>query len=607
MKPVCIDAHIDGDFSATFERVVRDVCEEIGTPRALAVWLLFSNGEHNQLLALEMCHSSYTSLSAFSDDYLVTSFLKKYPGLKTGLDLKAEAMRKFYEAEAKCERTNRELDQRLQANARANQILWAAREKCHRWLPSLSKALPLIFQKVKWGNGVTSAAKGSSLSAYRKFQVNLEASADLIAAGVHNFVNSIPAWSTYHTSGNPDSPASVTRFAFKSVPGNVVTTVPKNAKTDRTIAVEPHVNAFLQRGIGVFLRDVLKDHGCDLRSQERNQRLAQQGSLDGSLATIDLSAASDSISDELVRYLLPTEWYDLLTACRSKFYRSGSEWRAYHKHSSMGNGYTFELETLMFLTISLSVCQHLELPRNNVSVYGDDIIVPTDAYDVLVEVLEIAGFSTNIEKTFRDGPFRESCGKDYFNGVNVRPFFAREKLTSIPALYRLANNLRRYGAMRCADMGIDARFKRAWKRLFFACSPRFRHRIPDGVGDDGFIGSFDECRPSIDVRKDRHCQRILFRTTGIGFRSRKGLKNSRCLSVASALYEMDRKEWFPSDQLTGGTLDIIDNRFVIELLSGLTDQLSAPLDRTKFDYKGDGHWYERTIRFTEWSAVGGWV
>lgn len=93
------------------------------------------------------------------------------------------------------------------------------------------------------------------------------------------------------------------------VPGNSVIAVPKNFKTDRTIAKEPCMNIYVQLGIGRAIRRRLLGCGVDLNDQTRNQRAAREGSITGELATVDLSMASDTLAYEVVRWLLPNDWW----------------------------------------------------------------------------------------------------------------------------------------------------------------------------------------------------------------------------------------------------------------------------------------------------------
>jgi hypothetical protein len=204
---------------------------------------------------------------------------------------------------------------------------------------------------------------------------------------------------------------------------NKLSFVPKTAKTHRVIAVEPLLNSVLQSGVDNVMRKKLLRHGYDLTDQGKNQRLAQIGSRDGTLATMDLSAASDSISIELARILLPWDWFDLLNRLRSPSYKLDGKLHRYEKFCSMGNGFCFPLETLIFASaLRASVHEVGEKDRTH-AVYGDDIIVPTAAYDDLKQLLNYLGFTTNELKSFKEGPFRESCGADWYEGQDVRPVY----------------------------------------------------------------------------------------------------------------------------------------------------------------------------------------
>jgi len=215
--------------------------------------------------------------------------------------------------------------------------------------------------------------------------------------------------------------------------------------TDRPIAIGPTVNVLLQKGIGNFIRSKLKRIGLDLRrSQTKHRELAKKASIDGSLATVDLRSASDTISWRAVIDLLPFDWFDMLDKCRSKEYCIDGNWYPYQKFSAMGNGYTFELETLIFYSLAFSVTKYLGLDTNDVSVYGDDIILPNEATPLLYRVLESFGFMINKEKSFCSGPFRESCGGDFFSGTDVRGFYVKERL-SLRDIVRFRNYLYRSG------------------------------------------------------------------------------------------------------------------------------------------------------------------
>jgi hypothetical protein len=87
----------------------------------------------------------------------------------------------------------------------------------------------------------------------------------------------------------------------------------------------------------------------------------------------------------------------------------------------MGNGATFAIETLVFA----SACLAVGAKPGKFVVYGDDIIIPTCLVAKLNKLLAYLGFRLNQAKSYTEGPFRESCGTDWFNGIDVTPFYIR--------------------------------------------------------------------------------------------------------------------------------------------------------------------------------------
>lgn len=217
------------------------------------------------------------------------------------------------------------------------------------------------------------------------------------------------------------------------VRGSRLSTVPKNEETERTIAIEPSGNMALQLAAGMYLEGALRYIGLDIRSQqEKNKLAAKYGSIENSLATIDLKSASDMISLELVRALLPADWYSLLLRLRSsEIEMPDGSYQELHMVSTMGNGFTFPLMTLVITAIIYAVRCTTGNPRNRIDwtktwVFGDDIIIPSSEYSAVCTALEQAGLVVNHDKSFSDGPFRESCGGDYYKGVDVTPFYVKD-------------------------------------------------------------------------------------------------------------------------------------------------------------------------------------
>jgi hypothetical protein len=258
-----------------------------------------------------------------------------------------------------------------------------------------------------------------------------------------------------------------------SVTDGVVDFVAKNAKTHRSIIKEGSLNTMIQLALGDHMTMRLGKFGIDLRDQSRNQKLALAGSLDGSLATLDLSSASDTISTELVYTLLPVDWALLLDHCRSSRVLLEGKQIKLDKFSSMGNGFTFPLESLIFWALSASATE-----SGFCSVYGDDIIVPTSDVERVMRLLEICGFSINMKKSYWTGPFRESCGADYIRGSNIRPYY-QKKLVSPAELFRLHNFYVRQG---------DTERANYVKQHYI--NPSLYIYGPDGFGDGHLLGDW---------------------------------------------------------------------------------------------------------------------
>jgi len=222
-----------------------------------------------------------------------------------------------------------------------------------------------------------------------------------------------------------------------------VVLVPKTLKTPRVIAIEPTCMQYMQQAIAKRLVSLLEDDKIIQRmigftEQGPNQDLAREGSLNGSLATLDLSEASDRVSNEHVRSLFRHHSWLLngVDACRSRkarvpgYFGRPSEVIELSKFASMGSALTFPVEAMVFLTIIALTFEKergrqyrsrevLSRDMDGVRVYGDDIIVPTHVANSVIDNLELFGYKVNASKSFWTGKFRESCGKEYFAGSNV--------------------------------------------------------------------------------------------------------------------------------------------------------------------------------------------
>lgn len=451
----------------------------LDTPVALSCFLLWKYEENDQLVTKEIDPRDYIDGVTFRDDFAAVSFLRKNSFLKTSFDLKDAALSAFESSEDKCRDTNKAIKTYLSTgkiNPVCEAVISMAIRKIARILGPFE--IDTLIDSCGWGPGVTLSVKGDDTSAARKFDVEGDITRDAYHLFAPVMQQAYPLWMAW----------SKPRF----VTGNRIITVPKNAKTDRTIAVEPGLNSWIQHGIGKIIRRRLRQAGYNLDSDARNQRGALLGSLYGELATVDFKAASDTITTELVRLLLPPDWFVVLDAARSQFYTLNGETHLSAKFSSMGNGFTFELESLIFLALALATCGTHGIDDQYVSIFGDDLIAPIGCKSTFQEVFKFAGFTMNLEKTFFETPFRESCGTYYFNGIDVKPYFLKEELSRVKSVYRMANAIRNLSHRHAFGLGCDSRFRNAWQHLVDRLPKSLRLMGPVNGGDAVIHGNMDE-------------------------------------------------------------------------------------------------------------------
>lgn len=312
------------------------------------------------------------------------------------------------------------------------------------------------------------------------------------------------------------------------------TNVPKDRHTDRGICVSPTANIRYQKGLGVAMRQRLRNWGLDLsRQAEVNAEIARKGSLGLGFDTLDLQSASDTVSSGVVRFLFEgTDILRLMEGLRTPytFYPcadGGEELKKLNKFSAMGNGFTFELETAIFAALIRSACRYLGLDDfahdNSWSVFGDDICCRSEVTSLVLELLDVLGFTINEDKSFTSGYFRESCGKDWFCGVQVRPYFFKAGYLNDVTLTRLANGLRRWCSRSYGDFGLlDGRFRGCWRYVVnLIRSPIFGNTIDD----DSFImvSKYDLDMPQVRRRLTDGTHVVMVKGYGCKTRGLRGL------------------------------------------------------------------------------------
>jgi hypothetical protein len=424
-----------------------------------------------------------SSLEAARGSLLLKEVFSKYDDGTPSPEKEALTWKRFHDAERSCLLTNQRV------------ALWDWPDNVDPYWVCVRARIREVLGPFNWdscaqhfsfGPGATTRlTRVESYAAYKYSGIPESTLGNAVLATCA--IRMLPIWNQIVLSRGADP-----HNLCKIVEGNSIIAVPKNYKTDRTIAKEPCMNIYIQKGLGATIRSRLHRVGVRLNDQSLNQRAALEGSLTGRLATVDLSMASDTVSAEVVRWLLPYPWLEALEQCRSP---SGvlpsGELLNYQKFSSMGNGYTFELESLIFWAMAQEVCRPFKCEETDPSicVYGDDIVIPTQFYETFCQRLGEAGFTPNPTKSWAEGPYRESCGKHYFNGIEVTPFYVRKEVQTLDRLFLCHNNFRRWGDRAGLELSEGLTTLRN-----LAPSSWRKPRLPDGFGDGAFIGPVDELR-----------------------------------------------------------------------------------------------------------------
>jgi len=413
----------------------------LGSPLALAAKKLVVESKWDELLELSNDPRSYSTAISYYLDTQAIGFLKKYADLPNSADRKAAAVKKWWDGERECYLSNERLSPYLPQHAQApvdervggiDELFSLTRKIILEWIgprpPSLAAG--------RFGPGATFSDPSRKATAPEKMSSDPSLTRDAVWY--------LPQW-----LGTQWGSAFAARHGELSfVRGNRFGTAPKTSKTHRATGVEPSINVFYQLFYGRVLTDRLLKAGWDKRlMKEVHAEIARHSSITREFATLDLANASDTVCKNLVKILLPPAWFEVLDDLRSKFTRHGKQWVRLEKFSSMGNGFTFELETIIFAALCCATLRKnggRGVLCDDVFVFGDDIIVPTVMARNVIPVLQFCGFKLNKEKSFYgDEPFRESCGGDYFNGKPVRPFHLKKEPRNPAAWISLCNGIYR--------------------------------------------------------------------------------------------------------------------------------------------------------------------
>lgn len=401
----------------------------------------------------------YCSADAFKRDYAYISFLRKWKGFKIeGVNPTSKALATWWNSEKQCFNTNRRLaiEAATGVYSVAPDIISDVQRKVSSILGPVN--IERIAEQCRFGNGATFDLRRGSTHAEKSCRPTVTFDAIPVACRI--------------LSGDRYLASLVGPLRnLRIVSANRMVMVPKNAKTHRPIAAEPTLNSYIQQGIGRYIRARLGLFGVDLNDQTINQDLASLAQEWG-FSTLDLSSASDTLCINLVKLLVPREWFELLEAVRSPTTMFKGRRFVVSKFSSMGNAYTFELESLIFYALCSAVSEF------DVFVYGDDLVVSNPDESSVRKILDWAGFSVNHDKSFGAGSrFYESCGQHYFDGEEVTPCYQKDVCTRPVDYVRLHNRLVRAGIR----LNLRNEFSAAAQHVRDRCRRQFGRSCP-GIG-----------------------------------------------------------------------------------------------------------------------------
>lgn len=491
--------------------------------------------------------SEFTPLEVASH-LLQTNLLSKYC---VGQEKQADdaALQKFLQVNSSCR------DWELVVNdAREEELVGEIRKELYDFFyprgEPLIHSLHDLLDHGRLGPGASIGAGGGDF--YTKFfSSKLSTTSEHLYKTYRHHIEGHPTWldAEKQRTASYGEPTLVdaSRLAF----------VPKKAEISRVIFVEPTLNMFYQLGLEAILRKRLKQvYDLDLSTQQlKNRVMARKGSItpDDSrydetfnLVTIDLSSASDSISLNMLRKFLPAHvlcWFELLRTKNVKL--PSGELVETHMVSTMGNGYTFPLQTVLFTAICVACARwrgsqtklggrevtlgrsylvkaasgelDLLMRRRNgreretgclltpFGVNGDDIIVHRHFASDVLRCLKLLGFKVNSDKTFIEGCFRESCGGDYFKGNPVRPVYVK-KLETPQDRISVINALTRWSVVH------NVMLVKALRYLWSTLRPAERLYVP--------MQENDECGIRVPLSVAKTAQKSLY-----------------CLSTGSLLYK----------------------------------------------------------------------
>lgn len=514
------------DKTVTSEQAVKlaqGLWETIDTPVSLGLYLRSRAGDFASLVNFSFTPTWYNDPVRASLDYQAISVLRKADFLDTGIDRRKTAISKFWDSERRCAETNQRFDELMygggltalnQTNPKIVAQLFKARTLIERIL-GLDPSRCFDYADMRFGPGATYLVGGDhKIHLPNKYSHKMACTPELLL-----YLPDIlgPRWFS-----------QITEVELRK--GNVVGFVSKDAKTDRVIATEPDGNILAQLGVGAAIRKRSKPWFSLDEGAEWNRYLCSVAHTHR-LSTVDFSSASDTIARSVVAFLLPEKWWLLLDTIRSHQFQIDGEWYVSNKFSSMGNGATFELESIIFYALARACGSSRALTTT----FGDDVILETEFYEDFRDLATFCGFLVNEEKTFSQSAFYESCGEDYFLEVNIRPFFWKKLKTQ--SVFLMYNDLKWFaqtkGIPSAGDLAEEALFDQAHPALQSCLVPP-----REDYAGIGFGVPFDRALPFLRKPKRGFCG---MSTKALMFRPKEEVTN-RQSGLWAALHALERRK-----------------------------------------------------------------
>jgi hypothetical protein len=358
----------------------------------------------------------------------------------------------------------------------------------------------LVDFQAKFGPGST--ADGNSTVSEK-----LSAVADVYLAVRVFFPNSyMPLWFRVSPKLQIFFIANYTMIHFYRLFGERIpsqgTIVPKTAVKGRFIASEPTVLGYLSMAVADYIDMSVgrrRLQGISFVSQKRNQEFAKLASTSQYFCTVDLSSASDLISKRLFVELFPPFLHDIINLLMTDSIAFNGYIIRKQRLASMGNGITFRVLALVCYCCSLASvmdtlgCSLFEAD-SYVSIFGDDICLPSQSYGRLAEYLTLMGLVVNDEKSFVKTRFAESCGHHYYDGMLVTPTYLRSLPFSPVTCASCVDHTR---VLRTRGFHESAEIWESYLRVYFI--HKYKVVIPKARSDSGYISFYDDT-PSMPLQ-----------------------------------------------------------------------------------------------------------